>query len=108
MIHFFFNDPLFSTKPQWFRAAKNRDVSTEPHACSVHSFARTTHSFAYSKLLASLARSSALIHLLARSLTNSRACGKVHDSMSQNDLIMSHSANVRIPHIEALYACRDS
>ena len=43
---------------------------------TAHSFARTAHSFACSPLLASLARSAALIRSLARSLTRSRAHGK--------------------------------
>ena len=47
---------------------------------SARSFARTTHSFACSTLLA------LLTHSLAR--------GKVDDSMSQNDLVLSHSGPV--------------
>ena len=43
---------------------------------SVRSFARTAHSFACSALLASLARSAALIHSLAGSLTHSGAHGE--------------------------------
>ena len=43
---------------------KNQDVSTGPLA---RPFARTAHSFACSALLASLARSAALIHSLAHS-----------------------------------------
>ena len=43
---------------------------------SVHSFIRTAHSFACSPLLALLERSTALIHLLARSLTHTQVCGK--------------------------------
>ena len=43
---------------------------------SVYSFARTAHSFACSALLASLARSAALIRSLARSLTHSGAHGE--------------------------------
>ena len=59
---------------------------------SVHLFARTARSFACTALLASLACSAALIRLIARSLTHSRAREKVIDSMSQNDLVLSHSA----------------
>ena len=44
---------------------------------SARSFARPAHSFACSALLASLARSAALIRSLALSLTRSRAHGKV-------------------------------
>ena len=44
---------------------------------TAHSFARTAHSFACSALLASLARSAELIRSHARSLTRSRAHGKV-------------------------------
>ena len=45
------------------------DYEIDAIRSSVHSFARTAHSFACSALLASLARSAALIRLLARSLT---------------------------------------
>ena len=48
---------------------------------SIHSFARTTHSFACSTLLASLARSAALIHSLAR-LLHSLPSGTVNDWMA--------------------------
>ena len=58
--------PSVPNVTQWFRTAKNRDVRTEPLA----------HSFL----------------CFARSLTLSRACGKVNDKMSQNDLVLSHSA----------------
>ena len=57
---------------------------------SVRSFARTAHSFACSGLLALLTPSAVLINLLARSLRS-------WDSeflMSQNDLVLSHSATV--------------
>ena len=57
---------------------------------SVHSFTHTTHSFACSALLALLTHSAAPIHSLAYSLTP----GKMVDCMSQNDLILSHSAAV--------------
>ena len=43
---------------------------------STHSFARIAHSLAFSALLASLARSTVLVHSLARSLIRSRAHGK--------------------------------
>ena len=58
---------------------------------SIPSFAHATYSFACSALQALLARSAELICLLACWLTHSRACGKVNDSMSQNDLVLSQS-----------------
>merc|ERR1719414_494713 len=57
----------------------------------IRSFARTAHSFTCSGLLASLAPSAALTRSLARSLL------RLWDSellMSQNDLVLSHSASV--------------
>ena len=71
--------------------------SVRSFARSAHSFACTVHSFACSTLLASLARSAALIRSLARFLTHSRARGKENDSMSQKSkrpgfAILSHSA----------------
>ena len=63
----------------------NRDVGTGPLA---RPFARTALSFACSRLLASLAPSAALTHLLAPSL----ARGTVNDWMSHNDLVLSHCA----------------
>ena len=59
---------------------------------SVHSFGGTAHSFACSALLASLGRSTALIYSLARSTTHSRTCGKVENCMSENNLVLPHSA----------------
>ena len=76
--------------PQWFRSAKNQDVSTGLLACP---FACAAHSFACSTLLALLARSAALIRSLAR-FAHSLARGKVNDWMSQNYLVLSHSAPV--------------
>ena len=61
---------------RWFRIAMNRDVSTGSLA---RPFARTAHSYARSPVLASLARSAALIRSFARSLTHSRARGRVND-----------------------------
>ena len=63
---------------------------------SICSFACTAHSFIYSAesaLLTLLMRCAAIISTLARSLTNSRACGKVDDQMSQKDLVLSHRAS---------------
>ena len=53
---------------------------------SIHSFARTAHSLTGSAQLASLARSTAFNRSLARSLTQSQACWKKYDSMSENVL----------------------
>ena len=66
--------------PLGFRRATNRDVSSGPFPrpftrSLVHSFARTPHSIACYTLLALLARSAAIIRLLARSLNHSRAHG---------------------------------
>ena len=55
----------------WSRTAKNPNVCTGP-------LARTTHSFARSTLLASIARSAVLNRSVARSLTHFRARGKVN------------------------------
>ena len=56
---------------QWVEWLWNRRVEYWVIRSSVCSFARTAHSFAWSALLASLARSAALIHLFARSFTHS-------------------------------------
>ena len=69
----------------WSRTAKNRDVSTRLFTC-------IAWSFACSVLLATLARSTALVCLLACSFTHSRARGKVTDQMSENTLVLSHGA----------------
>ena len=50
---------------QWFQKTGNRRVEYWAIRSSVRSFARTAHSFACSALLASLARSAALIRSLA-------------------------------------------
>ena len=56
----------------WPRTAKNLGVGTGPLVCLlIRLFARTAKSIACSALLASLARSTGLIYLLARSLTSS-------------------------------------
>ena len=64
---------------------------------SVWSFARTAHSFACSALLASLARSAALIRSLARSLTRSRAHGKAVFVYEMNASISSHFNPLCVP-----------
>ena len=62
------------------RTAKNQDVNTGLLICpSDCSFACTAHSFAYSAVLSLPVRSATLNCLLARSLSYSRACGKVND-----------------------------
>ena len=65
---------------------------------AVRSFACTAHSFFCSALLASLARSTVLIHSLARSLTHSRAREKVNDQIAIFAVFISvldHSARAR-------------
>ena len=61
----------------------------------VRSFARTAHSFACSGLLALLAPSAALTRLLARSLCSLPRSWESEFLMSQNDLVLSHSAPPR-------------
>ena len=91
-----FDVPLDSAEesgidPLWSGTNKNRDVSTGPLA---RPFARTAHSFACSGLLASLAPSATLTHLLARSLRSLPRSWESELLMSQNDLILSHSVVV--------------
>ena len=79
----------------WFRAAKSRDVSTGPLARPfAHSLVLLTHFLA--QYCSFRSHSAALIRSLAPLLTHSRARGKVNDSMSQNDLVLTHSAAWRI------------
>ena len=59
---------------------------------SVRSFARTAYSFACSGLLASLAPSAALTRSLACSLRSLPRSWESEFLMSQNDLVLSHSA----------------
>ena len=67
------------------------DVSTGPLARPfARSLAPLTHSLASPCLL----RSRAPLRSFVRSLAHSRARGKVNDSMSQNDLDLSHSARL--------------
>ena len=61
---------------------------------SVRSFARTAHSFACSGVLASLAPSAALTRSLARSLRSLPRSWESEFLMSQNHLVLSHSAFV--------------
>ena len=63
---------------------------------SVRSFARTAHSFACSGLLALLAPSAALTCSLARSLCALPRSWESELLMSQNDLVLSHSASGRL------------
>ena len=58
----------------------------------VHSFPRTAHSFTCSILLALFAHSAALIHLLTRLLTHSRAHGEVNQKMFHHKAVLNHSA----------------
>ena len=60
---------------------------------SARSFARTAYSFACSALLATLARSAALICSLARSLTHSRGHGKEVFVYELNAPISYHSTH---------------
>ena len=63
------------------------------------SFTGTAHSFAFSALLASLVRSAALIHLIARLLIRFRAHGKVHQSnasISYRTFIVGSTQNTPI------------
>ena len=61
---------------------------------SVRSSARTAHSFACSGLFASLTPSAALTCSLARSLRSLPRSWESELLMSQNDLVLSHSAAV--------------
>ena len=69
---------------------------------SVRSFARTAHSFACSGLLASLAPSAALTRSLARSLRSLPCSWGSEFLMSQNDLVLSHSAAAFGPDLGSL------
>ena len=60
----------------WFRIIKNRRVEYWSTCLSIRWFACTTHSFTGSAVLASLARSAALIRSLTCSLTHSQTRGK--------------------------------
>ena len=62
---------------------------------SVCLFAFNALLFACSGLLASLTRSAALIYMLARSLTHSRACGKVNHLILEQQAVLNHSAEDR-------------
>ena len=73
----------------WSGINKNRDVSTGPLA---RPFARTAHSLACSGLPALLAPSAALTRSLAHSIRSLPHSWKSELLMSQNDLVLSHSA----------------
>ena len=82
----------------WGRTARNWDVSIGPLARPFARFSQTAHSFACSALLALLARSAALIRLLAASLPSSWESELL---MSQNDLILPHSVLVGLEYLVA-------
>ena len=90
------------TIPQWFRKAKNRDVSTAPLACPFACIARIAHSFACSTRLASLARSAALIHSLARSLTLEKLFSVLNQGApvlcANSSVVQEHTHQTRIIH----------
>ena len=70
-----------------------------PCPLSIRSFACTAYLFVFFALLASLASSAALIHLLACSLAHfahSQARGKVYDLICQYHLVLNHSGLTRI------------
>ena len=67
---------LRQRRAHWVERLWNRRVEYWAIRSSVCSITRTAHSFACSALLASLARSAALIRSLARSLSHSGAHGK--------------------------------
>ena len=76
----------------WARSNKNPDVSIGPLARPFAlSHALLTHLLAPHCLLPSHAPLCSFVRSLAHSLTHFRVCGKVNDSMSQNDLVLSHS-----------------
>ena len=77
----------YSDGALWSGTNKNRDVSTGPLACP---FARSLAPL--TRPLALLAPTAALTHLLARSLHLLPRSGESEFLMSQNDLVLSHSA----------------
>ena len=89
----------------WVEIMSNRRVEYR-----ARSFVRTSHSFACSALLASLARSGALIRSFARSLTRSRAHGKAVFVYEMNSSILYNSGpQCRVaspPQPLALVPCR--
>ena len=62
---------------------------------SICSSAHTAHSFACPPLLALLASSAALIHLLARSLSHSHACGQGNDYILGHQAVLNYSVGER-------------
>ena len=84
------------SNPLRAKITKNIDWSTGPLAGP---FSRTAHSFACFALLASLAslRSTAITRSLARSLRSLPRTWESELLMSQNDLVLSHSAP--FPHL---------
>ena len=73
----------------WFRTAKSRDISTGPLALSLAPLT-PLHTTRFARAL----RCAPLRSFVFRSLTHSRARGKMYDSMSHNDLVLPHSAPV--------------
>ena len=72
---------------QWFRTAKNQDVSTGPLACPfARSLAPLTHSLALHCLLCMRPLIHSFICFLAHALSP-----QLWGKMSQNDLVLSHS-----------------
>ena len=85
--------PAITVIALWFWTFKNRNRSTGPIASLfARSLAPLTHSLAPHCSLRSRAPRA---HSFTRSVTHSRFYGKVDDPMSQNDLVLSHSALVK-------------
>ena len=89
---------ISATAAQWSKTAKNTDFSTGPRA---HPFTRSL-----APLTPSLAPDCSLcarppLRSLTLSLAHSLARGKVNDSMSQNNLVLSHSAAFRLKKIQS-------
>ena len=89
-------DPLVCYTALWFRTAMNRDMCKGLFA---RLFARKAHAFACCLLCSSTPMSSFIY-----SLTHSQTHGRVDDKMSQNDLVLSHSALVDGAPIRKEYA----
>ena len=86
-----------ATSELWSGTNKNRDVSTGPLARPfARSLALLTRSLAPDCSLRSRPPLRSLFHSLAH-FAHSLARGKVNDWMSQNDLVLSHSAASLVP-----------
>ena len=78
-------------RAQWFRSAKNQNVSTGPLACPfARSLAPLTHSLAPPCLLRSRIPLRSFVCSLAHFI-HSQARGKVYNLMSQYHLVLTHS-----------------